>query len=420
MTDNIAILRRIARRVNLGIFLTRAVIPVVAGVVVFGVLYILMQMLAPQYATYSWFILLAIPVGMALSWRSARISKQFYTESDVVELVDRLSHSDGLVVTAYERPGVVSGKYAWSQIARNTDVRPLQLNPVWFSWRLMPAFAFAGAALFVPARKPAPPDAEIVMALTQPLADKVDMSAELLPEPEREKLQKQIEQVQAEPHGISREKWDAIEDLEQRVENALANSMASTYQLSASVNQLAALVSEQNKAPNINNPELQAKIQSMAASLADHLKKEAAPVSDELRNQLEKALANCKNGKCKPGDLESLKKKLEALNQKMAQANPDKRNTGKGGVDRGRADAPMEYGAERKLDEAQFDPKQLENQYFENADLADAGVTTLEPKPDPGRFNPGTVRQLENLHGTNVSRTEISPSQKGVVSRYFE
>ena len=117
------------------------------------------------------------------------------------------------------------------------------------------------------------------------------MAAEVLPEPEREKLEEQIEQIEAAPEGVSKEKWEAVEDMEQRLENALAQSEASAYQLSSSMNQLAGMVAKQEtKAPNVDNAEMQNDIAAMAAAIQDQLNKKNMPVSDALKKQLQDAL----------------------------------------------------------------------------------------------------------------------------------
>lgn len=259
----------------------------------------------------------------------------------------------------------------------------------------------------------------MMMAMTEPLAEKVKMAAEVLPEPEREKLEKQIEQVQAAPAGVSKEKWEAVEDLEQRLENALAQSAASTYQLSSSMNQIASMVAkQQSKAPNVDNAELQQDIDAMAAQIQSQLDNKNLNLSEEMKEKLSSAMKKCKGGNCNGSDLDKLRKKCEGLSEKLGQGKGE--NYGKGGLGRGRADAPLVFGDERTLNNGVFDATQLENQYFSGADLVDMGITTMEPKAEPGEFSASGAGDYGKQQGTNVSRTEISPSQRGVVERYFK
>jgi hypothetical protein len=408
-------------RANLAVFLTRSAAPVAAVIIAFGVTFLLSRMLAPWLTPYTYIVLAGIPMAMVWAWRVCSRRNLFFGTPEIVELVDHLSASDGLAATAYERPALAGGARVWENVSGRLSLKPLRLNPAWFGWRLAPAVAFAGAVLFVPPRAPKAPDSTMMLAVTQPLAEKVKIAAEVLPEPEREKLQEQIQQVLAAPEGVSKEKWEAIEDMEQRLENALAQSEASAYQLSSSMNQLAAMVAKQEtKAPNVNSAELQTDINSMAAKIGEQLNKNNLAMSEDMKKQLQKALSKCKAGNCKSGELDKLRKQCDALSEKLSKCQGLCVNAGRGGIDRGRADAALVLGDESKLDGAKFDAKQLENQFFEAQDLTDIGITTMEPKPDPGKFAPGTVKDFGSQQGTNVSRTEISPSQRGVVERFFK
>ncbi len=414
------LLRRVGRRVNMGVYLSKAAGPVAAVVIAFAILFLFSRMLAPAYSRYAFIALVGVPAALAWAWVVCRRDRLFFNETELVELADHLTGSDGLAATAYERS--IPGSNSWEKIGNRLDTLPLRLNGAWFAWRILPALVFAGAVFLVPPRKQ-PPDANdnIMLAITQPLAEKIEMTTDVLPEAEREKLKQQLEQVQAAPEGISREKWEAVEDMEQRLENALAQSEASTYQLSSSMNQLAGLISQQeSKAPNVNSAELQSDIESLAASISEQMKKNNVPLSKEMKDALEKATGDCKAGNCKSGELSDLMKHVEGLSKKLSKAGSDGKDFGSGGVDRERGDAPFVIGDERVLENAAFDSKQLENQFFEAADLTDIGITPMDPKPDPGMFQAGTVKDFGAQQGTNVSRTQISPSQRGVVSRYFE
>lgn len=414
------VLRRVAWRVNLGVFLTQCVVPVASVVIAFGIAFLLTRMLAPQFSRWSFAILGLLPLALVYGWLMSKRKGLFFNDNEIVELVDYLSVSDGLAATAYEKPALAADPNLWQKISGRLSFGPLHLDPLWFGWRLLPACLFAGAVLFVPPRKPRQPVDPMMATLTDPLAERVKIAAEVLPEAEREKLERQIEQVQAAPEGVSREKWEAVEAVEQRLENALAQSEASAYQLSSSMNQLASMVAQQEtKAPGANSDELQADINMMAANIAEQLQKNNLAMSESMKNALKNALSKCKNGQCNSKQLADLLKQCQGLCDKLGNCKGGKYGS-RGGVNRGRADAELVFGQERILDNATFEAKQLENEYFQTADLTDIGITTMEPKPDPGKFSPGAVKDYGSQQGTNVSRTEISPSQRGVVERYFK
>jgi len=419
-----ALVRRVARRVNLGVFLSQSAVPVAAVLITFGVVFLLSRMVAPQVGWWGLVVLAALPVVLVITWLRCRRRGLFFQEPEVIELVDHLSASDGLVASQYENPMLLRDKNRaaglWATIAQRLDFSALRLDARWFGWRLLPALAFAAAVLLVPPREIVAPPAATAVSLVQPVAEKIKATAELLPEPERKKLEEQLQQVAAAPDTISKEKWEAVENLEQRLETALAQSEASAYQLSSSMNQLAQKVAEQEtKAPNTNSAELQADISTMAANVSDQLSKQQSPMNEEMKKRLEKAMSQCKAGQCNSKELQKLQKELESLADKMKKS-PGGKNAGKGGVERGRADAELVFGEEQKLDKSAVDAKQLENQFYQNSDLTDIGITKMEPKPEPGRFAPGTVRDYSGEQGNNVSRTAISPSQRGVVERYFK
>lgn len=79
----------------------------------------------------------------------------------------------------------------------------------------------------------------------------------------------------------------------------------------------------------------------------------------------------------------------------------------------------MAYGEERILGNARVERKEIENQFLSAEDLADLGVTPIEPSVDPGRFSPGTLQNFQPLQGSAVSRSRISPSQSDAVAQYF-
>ena len=97
----------------------------------------------------------------------------------------------------------------------------------------------------------------------------------------------------------------------------------------------------------------------------------------------------------------------------------DGEGPGRGGINRGRGDAPLIFGDEKIAEGTNFDQKDLMNKYLNPEDLIDMGITTIAPEPDPGKFSPGALRSFDQQSGSAVSRSRISPSQKNVVSKYF-
>lgn len=154
LMDAGGVMRRVAWRVNVGVYLTKCVGPVAAVIVAFGVAFLLSRMLAPDFTSFTYLILALLPVVLLWAWKTCQRNGLFFNESDIVELVDHLSASDGMAATAYERPVLVGGGSVWSRIAAQLKTTPLRLDFVWFAWRLMPALIFAGAVFLVPPANP--------------------------------------------------------------------------------------------------------------------------------------------------------------------------------------------------------------------------------------------------------------------------
>jgi len=159
-------------------------------------------------------------------------------------------------------------------------------------------------------------------------------------------------------------------------------------------------------------------------------------LSSSLKKRIEGALGQMRSGQ---GMSQEMLEQLQQLSEEMAgmcqgtepgdgmgfgegegnQSGPDgDGNPGRGAPNRGRGDAPMFFGEERRID-AKTKPEEMRNQFLDPADLVDLGITPVEPQPDPGAFSLGTLRQFDRQSGAAVSRTRITPSQKDVVSRYF-
>jgi hypothetical protein len=291
-----------------------------------------------------------------------------------------------------------------------------------------------GLAFALPVRKaPVQPQSqEILASITQPLDEKLKELEEIIPEKDAEEFKKELEELRQSDDGISTEKWEAVEEIEKRMEAAEAKAQQA---LNASAKALNKISEQMSTAGNVqgNSPEAMADANEMMKDLQDALKNEKN-ISSEMKKELQDMAGKMGEG----ASTEELRKRLQELQEKMGgkgdgQDGKDGNgkdgngkdgkdgdgNPGKGAITRGRGDAELSFEEEKKLENAQYNPGELKNDFFTPGDLVDLGIMPIKPDPKPGEFSPGVVKQFQNQEGSQVSRTRISPSQKDVVAKYF-
>lgn len=416
------ILRPVARRLNWTVWLSRVAAPVATILVCFAVVLLILKMLVPQHRWWAIVVFVSMPVAAAYVYHLCRRHNLFFAENDIAEVVDHLTDSDGTLTAVYERPALAQESRFYDLVQQRLRQHFPRLNMKYFAQRLGPACAFVAVALLIPPRPPASDrdKQEVLVALTQPLAEQLQVNADLLPEKEKEQLEKQLEEIKQNPEGVSKEQWEAVEEVQQRIENAVQQSETAAGQMSSALNQLSGMVgdSKGDSTPLGDDAQQKEKMDQIVQDLTLKADNPKMPLSSGQRREMKDAMSKCKNASCTAKDLAKLQKELAGLCQKMG-SNGNKEGTGRGGRDRGRGDAALALGDEGKLDDAEFQQKDLNNQFITPEDMVDLGIIPIQPKPDPGKFAPGTLKNFGSQEGSNVSRTKISPSQKDVVSRYF-
>jgi hypothetical protein len=169
-----------------------------------------------------------------------------------------------------------------------------------------------------------------------------------------------------------------------------------------------------------------AQLQQMAEALKQALAKPGNSLSPEMKKTIGELAAATGAGKM---SAEELRRRAEELKKKLAQSpcpncggsctggqcqglgTKPGMGPGRGGISRGRGDAELTFGDQQRADGARFQDEVLATTLSDANDLVDLGMTRIEPKPDPGRFAPGALRQFEANPGAQVTRTRISPSQ---------
>lgn len=425
-------LRPLLVKLNLAVWLECCLpaVSVMAGVWGSGLL--LLKMLGSPWlhlAYASGLLLLAAPLYGY--WRARRRSL-FFAPCHAAELADHRCGNDGLVSAYFEAPELYPGldpETLAHEIREALRQRSPRLDAPFFLKRLAPAGVFLVAACLIPAR-PSVPSAiagqAALRALTQPIVERLEEHKDRLPEERLQDLLADLQQLQESREGLTREKWEALEHLEQQMQDALDQSRQATMNVSEAIQDL-------TSSPGFRDNPLAAadspQFQSALKDLQDAVNLASQSLPQELLDQLQSAVQQCQ-GMCQGGGqlsgvdrdtLMQLAQQLQGeLEDLLQELNSEADGAaGRGGLDRGRADAPMVFGSPQELEDAQFERDRLRNRYLSPEDLVDMGITLLRPEPDPGKFSPGTLRSYEGERGQAVSRTRISPSQREVVGRYF-
>ncbi len=436
-------IRSITWRANLAVWLNRALAGCGWAVVATATAIVLFKMIWPGLWLMGLTLLAALPLALGWAWVDSRKRRAFFTPPEVVEIIDHRFRDDGVVAAAWENPTLLPAETVHAEVARALAGRLPRLDLLFYAKRGVPALLLLAAALAVPSRQPVvPAQAEAILAsITQPLADKLSESEQILPEETLQEFQQEIETLQQDDQGISREKWEAVEELDLRIESAVAQSRQQAQAAVASLDSLSNLTDASG------NIEGKADLSQQQDELLKDLEKAMSSQDCRLPGALRKEIAG-KASQMRRGGMsnEELQRMLSELREKMGQMSginsdgpgdigqsgdglgtgdgdgngPDgDGERGSGGINRGRGDAHLTLGKANRARGAQFKQQELAGQFLSPQDLVDMGITPLEPKAEPGKFSPGTLRQFETQTGSEVSRTRISPSQKNVIEKYF-
>lgn len=424
----IKLLRPFLRNINRVVWLDCFLRPLLLIMGSTAAIHLLLKMLLPGYAVWAATLLVLLLPALWFAWHQCKRKGLFFQMPDLAEVVDHLYENDGSVTATYERPKLCPSPQFYQELTGVLAQRFPRYNFKRLAKQTFPVLGFSLVALLIPARHilPGSQQQEILAAITQPMAEQLEANKELLSEEQKKELMQDLEQVKEADQGVSREQWEAVEELQKRAEDAVKENQANLSQMSNSMSELSTMMNEagSNSSPLGLEPQQQAKMDKLVQDLAVRGEAKNLPLSESQRQRLSQTLKQCKGGKggkkCN-GDLaKSLAELSKELQSKCQNGgNPGGENIGNGGRDRGRGDAPYVLGEEKSLAEAQYKDQLVENKFLAEEDMVDMGIIPVEPKVDPGKFSPGVVRQFNPTEGNQVSRTRISPSQRDVISKYF-
>jgi hypothetical protein len=445
-------LRRLARRLAIGLFLDVWPAWAVASLLIAGLAALVCRMFVASAASslrWLWLapFLAAVPAVIACFMRA-------YRPAEVVALADWLAGGHGLLLTLLE-----NNDPAWTSspmLERTSRFALPRLRP----WRklaaLPPAIGFLVVALWLPQRTPAQGTAiladDIAADLTGTL---MELKQQALVTPDEEKkLEEEIDRIRrGAQERVDASSWEAADALRERVAAGLSEKRDAVKWAEASLARYAAAA--QAGVPGARSVragveaggKMEAGAEAQAAELAEALEKLAksgllagAPADlqqllkggklptdagslAELTASLSKYLAETKG---RFGGVARLGKEFGRFDPSefpldASQSAPDgDGDPGSGGINRGRADAPLTWGKESlPFDrfKAQALPPGAARSPDDWAPLVEFRGAPLE---SPVPSTSAAARQYAAAAGQTAWRRTLAPRHQSAVKKYFE
>jgi hypothetical protein len=432
------VLRRLARRLALGLFLDVWPAWAIAGLLAAGAVAMACRLLLPGAAPllrWLWLapLLAAVPAAIICVRRA-------YQRADLVAIADWLNGGQGMLLTLHEHADLA---WAASPAMAQASTLPMpRLRP----WRrlapLLPAALFLAIALWLPQRVP---PAQSRMLADEIAADLTAAVAELKQQdvlsPEEDKtLQEEIERIKkAAEERVDAASWEASDALREKVAATLAQKQDAVKWAEDSLARYAAAA---QAAPNGD-----ASMAAPAAELAKALENLAAQgllagASPELRRLLQsgklpadpKAMRQLAAAvskylgelKGRAGDLARLGKEAGRFDPaefplESGQSLDGDGKPGAGGVSRGRADAPLTWGKELSPMMDRFKAHPLPPGAARSPDdWAPLAELPGAPEESPEFSRAASARQYAATAGQSAWRRTLAPRHQSAVKKYFD
>jgi hypothetical protein len=429
-------LRRLARRLAIGLFVDVWAPLAVGSLLVAGLAALACRLFVPSAAPFlPWLLavpLLAIPLALVVCFTRA------YRQEEIVALADSLDGGQGLLLTLLERDDRRWAEYAAGDGAPRFELP--RLRP----WRrlapLAPAAAFLAIVLWLPQRVPAPSQSALADDIAADLAATVVAlkQQELITPDEEETLEEEIERIRrAADERVDSAAWEAADALREKMIADLAGKQDALKWAEDSLRRYAAAVQA--------GPGDGGEATTAAGELAEALEKLA---KSGLLAGAPPALQRLLGGGKLPADAASLGELAGQLAEYLAEAEGrlgKAANLGKafgrfdpaefalesdgaadgdglpgqGGVSRGRADAELTWGTEA----LPLDRFKAEALPPGSARSPDDWVPMVElpaaPAEAPVLSTPAAARAYAGSAGQTAWRRTLAPRHQSAVKKYF-
>jgi hypothetical protein len=431
-------LRRLARRLAVGLFLAVWPVWAVGSLLAAGGVALVCRLFVASAAPFLHWLLLApvvttIPVLIICVRRA-------YRPAEVVALADVLSGGHGLLLTLLER-----NDPAWAESSMAETASRIAL-PRLRPWRklapLPPAAAFLAAALWLPQRLPSRTDTvladEIAADLKATLAELKQQ--ELITPVDEQQLQEEIERIRrTAQERVDPSSWEAADAVRERVVAGLAEKQDAVKWAEQSLARYAAAAQAGGNAggpADTQTAELRAALAALAKSgvlagappeLQRQLASGKLPADAASLAKLTASLAKYLDGtKLRLADLSKLGKEFGRFDPSefpldASQIVPDgDGRPGQGALNRGRADAPLTWGKETSPFD-RFKATPLPPGAARSADdWAPIAELPGSPEESPQTSAGSAARAYAAATGQTAWRRTLAPRHQSAVKKYFE
>jgi hypothetical protein len=432
-------LRRLSRRLAVGLFLDVWPVWATGSLFLAGLVALVCRMFVPGAAPrlhWLWLapLLTTLPALITCYVRA-------YKPAEVVALADWLGGGHGLLLTLF-----TNDDPAWAESPLLEQASTFAL-PRLRPWRklaaLPPALAFLAVALWLPQRMPAYGSNaaladHIAADLTATVAELKQQA--LITPVEEQKLEEEIERIRkGAQERVDASSWEAADALRERVVAGLSEKQNGVQWAEESLARFEAAAK--------GGANVESSAEAQAAELTKAL--EALAKSGLLAGAPADVQRLLKGGKlpADPGSLRdlaaSLSKYLGETKGRMAglgklgkefgrfdpsefpldsaeSGSDGEGEPGRGGINRGRGDAPLTWGAE-SLPFDRFKAQALPPGAPRSPDdWAPLVVLPGAPRESPAASTPSAARQYAAAAGQNAWRRTLAPRHQSAVKKYFE
>lgn len=428
-------LRPLARRLTIGLFLDLWPKWAAASLLIAGLIALVCRLFVPGASTFlPWLWLapvLATPPVLVLCFARA------YRPADVAALADWLSGGQGVVLTRTE-----AADPAWTDstlFQKASQFRLPRVRP----WRrlaaVLPAIAFLAIALALPQRASAPSQTALADEIVDDLAAAVAelKEQELITPDEEQKLEEEIERIrQSSQERVDASSWEASDTLRDTLAANLAEKQDAVRWANESLERLAAAASG-GASPDGSAQAASSELMKALEKLAQSGLLEDAPA--DIKDAVRRGTLPT-DGKALQQLAASLGKYLEQTGRRVGEARlardfgrfdpsefplesgdgPPGPEPGRGGINRGRADADLTWGTET----ARFDRFKAQPLPPGAARSPDDWAPIVElpglPQESATRSLRSTARQYDAAAGQSAWRRNLAPRHQRAVKKYFD